>query len=362
MKKQHQNGSAILTVLGIISVVSIVCAMLGFMATQQMHSARITREMLKARLIAESGLNKAYDAVKADFSKVANYADQSDFGGGSFKVKSVQVAGNANRAQLISEGVCGISRTVVAADLENRPKTTSDDDPSDDYFDLLFDLLIGSSLDLKGDFKVDVNTIHANGNIVLTGSSQTDAMTVSSAGTITWKKPNGTVTTLSKQSPVEVLSQALLAAIQKFKDFAADNGAVYASGSDIPAAPPGGVAYCTGDATGWNGQGTGCFIFEGAVSFQGSSLNVSSVDGYPALIVMSAGDVKFNAGTVINGAVILPNSSLKINGHAVIYGPILVGQTMTGNGTAEVYAGNGQGFTLPPDETIEDNVVITAWH
>jgi hypothetical protein len=35
---------------------------------------------------------------------------------------------------------------------------------------------------------------------------------------------------------------------------------------------------------------------------------------------------------------------------------------MTGNGTADLHAGDGQGFTLPPTGTVADNVVVTAWH
>lgn len=363
MKRKREEGSAILVVLGIIAVVSIAIGMLDFSASQQMRSAQITREMLKARLIAESGLNKAYNVVKKDFSKVsAGYTDAASFGDGTYAVKTLQTAGNANRAQLVSEGKCGLGKAVVSVDLENRPITTPDGDTADDYFDLLFDLLVGGTLDLKGNFKANVTDIHANGNATITGSAETDAKTVSSGGTVTWKKPNGTVTLLSNQSSVEILSDALVAAINQFIEYAAENDAVYGSGSDIPSSPPGGVAYCTGDASGWSRTGSGCFIFAGDTSFQGNAVNVSSVDGYPAIIVLGSGEVKFNSGTEVHGAILVPNGSVRLNGHAAIYGAILVGQGMTGNGTADLYAGDGQGFNLPPDETTTDNVVVTAWH
>ena len=362
-RNSRQKGSAILTVLGIISIVVIVCGMLGFSASQQMRSSQITREMLKSRLIAESGLNKAYQAVKVDFSKAAGYAEKAEFGGGNYSVKSIPLKdGGANRAQLVSEGVCGLGRTVVSVDLENRERIKAVEDGSEDYFNLLYDLLVGGTLDLKGNFHADVTAIAANGNVKIDGSADADAKTVSSTGTIEWKKPNGTVTMLTNQSPKEILTEALIAAINDFKEYAKANGAVYASGADIPQPVPGNVAYCTGSADGWSRTGDGCFIFEGPVSFQGNSLNISSVDGYPALIVLSAGDVKMNAGTEIHGAIIMPNSSLTLNGHAAFYGAILVGQGMKGNGTADVYAGDGRGFNLPPKNLTTDNVVITAWH
>ena len=53
VKLYRRRGSAMLTVLGIVSVISIVCGMLGMAASQQMHSSKITRDMLKARMIAE---------------------------------------------------------------------------------------------------------------------------------------------------------------------------------------------------------------------------------------------------------------------------------------------------------------------
>lgn len=362
-KNSRQTGSAILTVLGIISIVVIVCGMLGFSASQQMRSSQITREMLKSRLIAESGLNKAYQAVKVDFSKAAGYEEKAEFGGGTYSVKSIPLKdGGTTRAQLVSEGVCGLGKTVVSVDLENRQRINFVGNGSDDYFNLLYDLLVGGTLDLKGNFNAEVTDIRANGDVTISGSALSDTKTVTSTGSITWKKSDGTVTMLTNQSPEEILSEALIAAINAFKEYAKANGAVYASGADIPQPVPGNVAYCTGSADGWSRTGDGCFIFEGPVSFQGDSLNISSVDGYPALIVLSAGDVKMNAGTEVHGAIIMPSSSLTLNGHSVFYGAILVGQGMTGNGTADLYSGDGQGFNLPPNSQTTDNVVITAWH
>jgi len=364
MKRNRKSGSAVLIVLGIIAVVSIAIGMLDFTASQQMRAAQITREILKARLIAESGLNKAYLAVKKDFSKINSYSENAAFGDGTYAVKSVPLASNGElkRAQLVSRGVCGLGQAVVSVDLENRPIITPNDGSSGDYFSLLYDLLVGGTLDLKGNFGGSVDAIQSNGDATLTGSAHVEAMTVSSAGTVRWKRADGSVTLLSNQSSVEILSAALSAAINRFIDYAKENNAVYASGADIPASPPGGVAYCTGDSSGWSRAGSGCFIFAGDASFQGNAVDVSSVNGYPAIIVMGTGEVKFNSGSEVHGAILVPNGSVRLNGHAVFYGPIVVGQGMVGNGTADLYAGDGQGFTLPPGEDSADNVVVTAWH
>lgn len=362
MKTTRRSGSAILVVLGIISVVSIVCGMLGFAASQQMRASQITRDLLAARLVAESGLNMAYRSIRNDFSQInGEYTRQGTFGGGRYTVTATPLGdGEVTRAKLVSQGVCGLGRFTVSADLENRPLAAVEDIGGGRFFPLAFDLLVGSTLSLKGNFKAQVTAVHANGAVTLTGSSKVDATTISSARTVAWKSPPAGVTLLPNQAAVEILPSALTAAINDLKAYAIEHGAVYSSGAQIPASPPGGVAYCTGSDSGWSGVGTGCFIFEG--TFSSKHLTINNVNNYPAVIVLSPSSVQFNAGTVINGALIMPSSSLKLNGHAEIYGPILIGQTLTGNGTADLYAGGGQGFNLPPVETVTDNVVITAWH
>jgi len=361
--RNNRNGSAILTVLGIITVVSIVCGMLSFSATQQMRACQITRDMLRARLIAESGLNKAINAVRNDFDAAVAYAATDSFGGGNCTVLAQpQAEGADNRVQLVSEGVCGMGRAKVTVDLENRPLIESDDD-EDNFFPLPYDVTVGSTMTLQGNFSTDVFSIHANGKISNNSSavSLPAGSTVSSSGTITLKKGVSAGVTVTPNQPLQPVSTAALtAAIDALKAYAQSHGAVYETAADIPANPPGGIAWCKGGSAGWSETGTGCFIFDGAVGV--IHPNITSTDGYPALVVTSASDIKLNAGSVIDGAMILPNSSFTFNGTATINGAILVGQVFSPSGTANLYAGDAQGFTLPPDEQVTDNLVVTTWH
>lgn len=352
-----------MVVLGVISIVMIVCTMLGSFATQQMRSTQITREMLKARLIAESGLNKAYNVIKTDFSRVKDYTESSAFGDGTYSVKAVdfQDDGSVQRARLVSEGVCGIGQSVVSADIENRPKVIGGID-DDNYFSLTYYLISGGDLTLTGNFGAHITTVFSNGEIDLKGSSDVEAMIIAGAKSISWKKMPANVTLVPDQPAQEIFTEELAAAVQSLIAHAKQNGAVYDDASDIPVSPPGGVAYCTGTGAGWRGGGTGCFIFEGDFSATYSHLTITAANDYPALIVLSPSDVKFSAWTEIHGAVILPNSSLKITGHAELYGPLIIGQTIKGTGTADLYEGDGQGFSLPSTQEVTDNVVVTAWH
>jgi len=363
-KKSTQSGTAIITVLGLVSLICMASGYMAYTASQEMHMSRVLRESLKAKLIAESGLNTAYQLLKTDFSKAPGLKLENEFGSGNYVVTSVQDPNNDKRFQLISNGTCGtLGKFKVAADIENRPIITNDSDPDDLYFDFLYDVLVGGIMDLKGNFDVDVEKIHANGNITSRGSSSVETLTLSSGGTIKLFKFTGSSTILQNQPEVDIQPAALTAAIDALKAYAEKNGAKYADSADIPANPPGGVAWCTSDGARWIGSGTGCFIFEGDASLQGGGRReITSVNGFPAIIVLGTGQVKINAQTVVNGAILVPNGSIFLVGTAEFHGPILVGQSFTGSGTAELFAGDGQGFALPPNETKTDNVVITAWH
>ncbi|MGI6099152.1 MAG: hypothetical protein GX174_05880 [Lentisphaerae bacterium] len=370
MKKADRKGSALLIVIGIVLLISLATAALSYHASHQMHTSKVTREQLKARLIAESGLNKAFHEIRQDFDQVHSYSDTAEFGDGAFAVTNAPLYGPdgsvlEDRAQLISHGTCGgVGKAVVKIDVERRSSTTSPDgELARRFFDLIYNLAVDGPLTLTGNFKANVDRIHANGNVVLQKGSVTDTTTVSGTGSVTWKnKKGGEAILLDHQSPVELLAQALFDAIQTLIDYATSNGQVYDSASQLPAAPEGGVAYCKGDGRGWDGVGKGCYIFAGDGNFQGNKFDLESVNGYPALIVLGVNETKVNGGK-IKGAFIVPNGYVKLNGNAEFHGAILVGQYMTGTGTADIYAGDGKGFYLPSGEiTTTEEVVITAWH
>ena len=368
MKKADRKGSALLIVIGIVLVISLATAALSYHASHQMHASKVTREQLKARLIAESGLNKAFHEIRQDFDQVHSYSDTGEFGDGAFAVTNAPLYGTdgsvlEDRAQLVSHGTCGgVGRSVVKIDVERRSSTTVDPGTENRFFNLFYNVLVNGIMKMNGNFYAGVENMHINEKATISGAAHGDMMTVSSSKTVTWKKADGSVTLLNNQSRVEVVTEALLAAIQMFIEHAISHGAVYENGADIPESPPGGIAYCTGNPGGWSREGKGCFIFAGDASFQGNALDVESVNGYPAIIVLGTGEVKMNAGSRVDGAIIVPYGSLTLNGHAEIHGALVVGQEFKANGTADLHAGVGAGFNLPPEETTTEEVVITAWH
>lgn len=364
LKNNARSGTAIITVLGLVTLICMTSGYMAYTASQEMHTSRVLRESLKAKLIAESGLNAAYQLLKTDFSRASGLRLEDTFGTGNYVVTSIPDPNSTKRYQLISNGTCGsYGKFKVAADVENRSIISTTSGSGNQFFALDFDILVGGLIDMSGNFKAAVNEIFANGNISINKGSNIDALLVGSAGTVTFKNFSGTKTVEQNQPAVDIRPAELTAAINALKAYAESKGAKYSDASQIPASPPGGIAWCTGDGSTWSGSGTGCFIFDGNVPMQGGgSQNITAVNGYPALIVLGTGQVKLNSQTVVHGAILIPNGSAWLNGGAQIYGPILVGQSLTSNGTADLYAGDGQGFNLPPTETTTDNVIITAWH
>jgi hypothetical protein len=364
LNKNARSGTAIITVLGLVALITTASGYMAYTASQEMHMSTVLREGLKAKLIAESGLNTAYQLLKTDFSRADGLRLESTFGAGNYVVTSIPDPASPRRFQLISQGTCGkLGKFKVAADVENRQVTTTVSGPADLFFPFDFDVLVGGIMDLTGNFNADVETIHANGNITSKGSSSLETTLITSAGKVTLFKFTGPNTVLQYQPPVDVRPAELTAAIDALKAYAEKNGAKYADSADIPANPPGGVAWCTSDGARWIGSGTGCFIFEGDASLQGGGRReITSVNGFPAVIVLGTGEVKINAQTIVNGAILVPNGSIFLVGTAEFHGPVLVGQSFKGSGTAELFSSGAQGFSLPPNVTTTDNVIITAWH
>ena len=356
-KKSAQSGTAIITVLGLISLICMASGYIAFTASQEVHTSRVLRESLKAKLIAESGLNAAYNMLKVDFRRAPGLNVESDFANGSYHVTSAPDPASTFRFQLTSVGTCGqFGKYTVSCDVENRQITGRDDD---DEFELEYDFLGLGSITISGNFDADVETIHGNGNVVMGGGSSTAASRITSSGTVTINKKVSPAPTTANGVPVETLPAGLEAAIDELIAFARQNGEVYADGVAPAAAPEGGIAVCEGfPPPNWTG-GTGCYIFLGGGKIVLNNVTINNVDGYPSLVFKNTAEISFTGNVQLDGAVLLTSSSLRFTGNATVNGPLVVGQTVDGNGTANLTGGD-QSFTRPP--TVTDNVVISAWH
>ncbi|MFO7937861.1 MAG: hypothetical protein R6V06_09695 [Kiritimatiellia bacterium] len=368
--RQKNNGSVLLVTIGITTIISMTLAFLHVMAKQQIHSTIRTKDSLKARMIAESGLNFAYNMIRNDFDQLRDFTIKSQFDDGNYTVIAKTFSDNlVNRAQLASVGTCGSGKSTVAADLENCPVSDNSGSSDDDSYSLDFDVHVGGQTDMGSNFHSDVNDIFSNGNIeIKKGSTLDENVVVSSAGTVTWGKKNDPppagATINSGQPPQEVYPASLEAAITAYIEYAEINGSVYTSGSDIPSSPPGGVGLYTGtEPLILHGTYNGTIIALGGRITINAGTVISGLNGAPSLISLSPDSIKINGGATMHGALLAPNSAMSLQGTAAFHGPLLVGQDIKGSGTADLYAGTGQGFSMPMlQEEIGDNVVVISWH
>jgi hypothetical protein len=190
------------------------------------------------------------------------------------------------------------------------------------------------------------------------GGSSTAATRITSSGTVTINKKVTPAPTTANGVPIETLPAGLEAAIDELIAFARQNGEVYADGVAPSASPAGGIAICEGfPPANWTG-GEGCYIFLGGGKIVLNNVTINNVNGYPSLVFKNTAEISFTGNVNLNGAVLLTASSLRFTGNAQVHGSLVVGGTVDGNGTANLYGGDG--FTRPP--TVTDNVVISAWH
>lgn len=356
----NKNGTAIITVLGLVCLICIVSGYIAYTASQEMRISRVIRESLKSKTIAESGLNVAYSLIKTNFSIINNLNLYQPFGNGTYKVTSYPDMNNSNRFKLVSVGTFGeLGRYKVSADVENR-QTFSQQNIQDSFFSLGFDLLCLSDINISGNFGAGVNSIHGNGNIRVTGASVLEALTITSSGTVSLKKEIPGVT-IETSVPLVPNPRNLHYTINELIAFAIQNSEVYKDGEYPSANPIGGIAVCTGFPNpNWRG-GTGCYVFLGGGKIVLNGVTVNNVNGYPSIVFLNPSNVSFTGNVTLNGAVLLPYSSLNFNGNSNIYGPLVVGASISGNGSANLFSGVfGQGFNRPPN--ISDNVVISAWY
>ena len=114
-----QRGSVLVMTFILILTVGLVGSALYATSSQQILSTINTRDHLKARAIAESGINEAYNRLKYDFSLAGEPTNfpPTAFGGGAYDV-TVTLIGT-NIARLDSIGTCGRSTARVTVDLIN---------------------------------------------------------------------------------------------------------------------------------------------------------------------------------------------------------------------------------------------------
>lgn len=383
MKTQYDKvngraGAAFMTVMIVVLIISFVSSAIVSMAMYQPRSIARVRDYIRAKAIAEAGVNQAYSMLVTNFAARYDGAafPATSFGGGTFDVTVSAVGTDA--AYLVSVGTFGTSTARAAVDLKNYGETEPSTGPSSAW---------GHSIFANG-------SINLNGSGTLYGSAFSN-QSLTQNGAIEWGssevacdvytvgpfRVNGTadvfgdvyapVILVTGQNNITATHQQTVPPIRfptidltELYNTAVANGQVYGGGtynSDVTLGNiPGGVAWFSGDVRFKKTLDfTGCVIATGDIRFDGAFSNTR--EGNLPAIVSRDGGILINGHHTLEGLVYCAGD-LRMNGSGTIDGSIVVGGNIDLNGSYGIVTYT---YSAPPgagsDGDGGDVIGISAW-
>jgi hypothetical protein len=388
-KQRRRAGSGLVVLMVVVLAVSLGSAGMLYMSKQQIYSARVSQDAMRAQIIAEAGANAAYNVLKANFAGRNNAAlfPAMSYDGGTYDATVTPI--NTNKAAITCVGTYRQSTATVKLDVQNFATVTNAGAlprTSPWAYSILCNGYIrhNGSGTTRGSVHVNnyltangsiswglpaepiyvscsgANGFQANGSAVIYGTVQAAVIDINGSQQITTKILSAapTVTFPTPENGGIDFTQ--------YYQIALSNGQVYSSqslnGTVIWGTIPGGVRWINGNFT-QNGSLTysGCIIATGYVTFNGSVIQ-TQVGALPAVVSRDS-YVTVNGSHTIHGLV-YARGDVTWNGAGSIEGSILVGGNMTFNGS---YGNIGYEFCQPGSpgggggSATNDNVGVTAW-
>lgn len=385
---QSKNGSALLTVMGIVLLIAALAAGVVALGRQQVFSSVRLRDYVKAQMIAEAGVNDAYNLMKTNFTaRPSTLPKEFECGigeTGTYNIVVNTVTNDINAASIISTGYYGTASAMVRADVKNYPIATINGAPvqggGNPYG---FAILSGGNLGWAGnsDMQMSNGFMHCNGNYSANGNNIVwgnveSCLGISLVGGATikgiGKAPSvsgGTIgTRITNNVPVVAIPDIDLT---PYYNVALANGQVFQTGKVLSGivSPPGGVMWVNGTMSIGNGTFTGSFIATGAIDMQttgNNTITLNKVNRYPVLVSRDGSiTIKQVKTLTFNGLIYVKTGSLdkQGNGEVMGTGAIIAAGNVSKNGgwSGLVYS---DPTPVPPGGSMvnsSDKTVITAW-
>lgn len=382
-----QRGSVLVMTFILILTVGLVGSALYATSSQQILSTINTRDHLKARVIAESGINEAYNRLKYDFSLAGEPTNfpPTAFGGGTYDV-TVTLIGT-NMARLDSIGTCGRSTARVTVDLINLEKTRVNWLPDDRLGNMSvftnYSILAGGAIGWAGGGEMrGGKPVHANNLLEMTGGGELrgTGLVVRSSQQISMKGSakilgkteapsysgkTGNITGPRVTGPVPIVTVPQID-LTPFYEWALVNGQVR-SGSILVNSDttiPGGVLWVNGNVRISNGSINGCIVATGDIEIS-TSRTMQSPNGYP-LLISRDGNIKITSTPTMTGLVYARGGNVDWQGGGVLYGAIVLAGRFNKAGGSDLIVGElaappAVPETNPPGTNSTDYVIISAW-
>lgn len=357
VRTEGRQGSAVLTVMGIILVISLVTATLMSVGHQKIHMANKLADRVKAAAYAEAGIAKAYTCLATNF---AARTDPSKFpaelfGEGRFGIGVTPVS--SNMAKLCVTGYCGTVESRVSVLLKDYGEdVAASGDPAWQVW--LKAIFANKACDIRGTACDIVGDVHANGALTISGnldfaptpldfSSSTDIRVSGralSTGALT--APTITITggneggIAENKVPVALIPMPTIDLTAMYNTAVA-NGQVKAAATymgDVSwVGVPGGVVWINGDVRFKKNLTYDCkIVATGSIQVDGNC-TFSNPTGKGELISRdSTIDIKGNAS--VRGLLYAPKGNITLAGNVTYVGQIIGGADVKIAGSVDALA------------------------
>ncbi|HEY8240780.1 MAG TPA: hypothetical protein VIH35_05000 [Kiritimatiellia bacterium] len=354
-------------------LISLAAASMMSFAQYQVKATDRARQDNLAMAIAEAGANAAYAAIKADFDNKDNASlfPETDFNNGYFDATVTSVG--ESRAQISCIGVSGSQTSVVVLDVVDLTTGTDGTDPTSPYSYTIF---VNGSGTINGAGNVR-GSVHCNQDLRANGAFEwgttTDDCDVSCS--IEFRANGGAVLhgmcyapSINAGAGVPKTIQAVPTIpmptldVTAYYNTALANGQIYDSSHPLPSGPgaiAGGVAWYNGNLTINGGVSyQGCIIATGSINFKGGCTQ-TKVGNLPAVVSRDS-SVTLSGARTMQGLVYSKGNFL-CNGAGRLDGTVIVGGTLTLNGSHGIFAYDNSNPTAGTDGTTAPDVGISAW-
>ena len=332
-----------------------------------------TLDLLKARNIAEAGMNIAYNQLRSDITLASSQSSwpSVNFDGGSYVVTPTLFPNN--QIILASVGTFRGTDARVRMDLRYYPSaqvSTGDGGSSGGsiYGPYVFTnvLYISGTCDWAGCGTFDGGAAYVNGAISMKGSASwgnsSGSLYVASSTSVacqgaaainatTIKAPSIGSKGITGTKIVGAVATPILPAIElsPFYEVARQNHQVVSNTVSIPNGftPPGGVLWCEGSLK-FKGTATGCFIATAGVSMEAGADVYPSNPNWPTIYVKTGG-CSFTGQANTHGFVFSGGDVKFTGGGALMGGPvIIIGNLSKGGNSDMTDAIPASGFVITP--------------
>lgn len=317
---RSRRGSALVTVMLVITVTMITAGSLFAYTASTTHRVRILTEAIRAKAIAEAGANRGYNELMASgMDSAASLFDNEAFAGGNYTVTAEVV--DAQWLRMVSIGTFGRAEHRVGLDVRFDEVDNGDgDDGEPGFLDFLnYGIFCNGAFTINGTPKEVNGDMHANGSFALNGTYD------NVNGMVSAPPPNGIPDTHKADWQPVPFPQLWDPAFQTWLT------EMEAAGTTV---------------TRLNGNQTfhkdhefsGITIIDGSVTFRG-------------------------AGTRTIGGLLYISGSLTSNGSTSLNGSIAVGGSLTINGASAIltYSGIGGAGEEGEEGTTEMEIAQEIW-